>query len=50
MTKQPLCEVFGYPVDNFSPDAIKSREQKLCPYKPGTNQRCTKELMIYRRK
>jgi len=29
---QPLCEVFGYPVDNFSVDCRHHRAEKLCPY------------------
>lgn len=37
----PLAEVFGFPVDNLSPDAIRHRENRLCPF---NNQlpNCTK--------
>jgi hypothetical protein len=38
---QPLCEVFGYLVDNFTPEAIHHRINKLCPYK--NDQPCTKD-------
>lgn len=32
MAKQPLAEVFGFPIDNFSPEAESFRYSKLCPY------------------
>ncbi len=32
MPKQPLAEVFGFPVDNLSPEAENFRAAKLCPY------------------
>ncbi len=32
LPKQPLAEVFGYPVDNFSPQAERYRRLKLCPF------------------
>lgn len=38
---QPLCEVFGYPVDNFSLEAIRHRQYKLCPFK--NDLPCTKD-------
>lgn len=40
--KHPLAEVFGYPVDNFSPEAKANRKNRLCPYNnKGAN--CTKD-------
>ncbi len=41
MPRQPLCEVFGYSVNNHSPEAIFHRVQKLCPYNNIVPQ-CTK--------
>lgn len=38
---QPLIEIFGYPADNFTPEAINSRSNKLCPFQ-GPNVPCTK--------
>ncbi|MGH2480748.1 MAG: NotI family restriction endonuclease, partial [Ktedonobacteraceae bacterium] len=32
LPKQPLAEVFGYPIDNFSPQAERYRRLKLCPF------------------
>jgi len=32
LPKQPLAEVFGYPTDNFSPQAERHRRLKLCPF------------------
>src|SRR5258707_3549990 len=32
LPKQPLAEVFGYPIDNFSPHAERYRRLKLCPF------------------
>ncbi|MDF9827303.1 hypothetical protein M2447_001395 [Ereboglobus sp. PH5-10] len=29
---QPLAEVFGYPINNQSPEAIRARRTKLCPF------------------
>ncbi len=42
MPKQPLAEVFGFPVDNFSPEAERYRARKLCPYNNKTPN-CTKD-------
>lgn len=39
--KQPLAEVFGFPIDNFSPEAERHRRLKLCPYNNKTPN-CTK--------
>lgn len=38
---QPLLEVFGYSVDDFSEDAVRHREQKLCRFQGG-GVSCTK--------
>jgi hypothetical protein len=32
MPKHPLAEVFGFPLDNFSPEAERYRKHRLCPY------------------
>lgn len=32
MAKQPLAEVFGFPVDNDGPEAKRYRENALCPF------------------
>jgi Restriction endonuclease NotI len=32
MAKQPLAEVFGFPIDNVSSDADRYRKNKLCPF------------------
>ncbi len=32
MPSNPLLEVFGYPVDNLSPEATTNRSGKLCPF------------------
>lgn len=38
----PLTEVFGYPTDNFSPEAIRHRDKKLCPFN-NKIPNCTKD-------
>ncbi len=38
----PLAEVFGFPVDNDSPSAIRYRQKKLCPYNNKVPN-CTKD-------
>ncbi len=40
--KQPLAEVFGFPVDNFTPEAQRYRARKLCPYNNRVPN-CTKD-------
>lgn len=40
-TKQPLGEVFGHPVKSQTPDAIRYRSKKLCPFNNGVPN-CTK--------
>ncbi len=42
MPKNPLAEVFGYPVDNMSKDAINHRDGRLCPYHNSSGPNCTK--------
>lgn len=37
----PLGEVFGYPVDNLSPEAEHIRDNKLCPFRNRVDN-CTK--------
>ena len=38
----PLTEVFGYPPDNFSPEADRHRKKKLCPFNNKVPN-CTKD-------
>jgi hypothetical protein len=42
MQKQPLAEVFGFPISNSSVDAIRYRKGKLCPY-GNKVPNCTKD-------
>jgi hypothetical protein len=42
MPKQPLAEVFGYPVDNHSADAKRYRKNCLCPF-GNKVPNCTKD-------
>ncbi len=39
--KQPLAEVFGFPINNLSPEAERHRRLKLCPYN-NKSPNCTK--------
>ena len=32
MPQHPLAEVFGFPPDNFSPEAERHRKNRLCPF------------------
>lgn len=41
----PLAEVFGFPTDNFSPEAKRSRSSKLCPYNNKVPN-CTKDKAL----
>lgn len=47
MPNHPLAEVFGFPADNFSPEAEHCRAGRLCPFKAhrkdGSLQECTKD-------
>jgi hypothetical protein len=40
--KQPLAEVFGFPIDNFSEEAERYRSSRLCPYNNKVPS-CTKD-------
>lgn len=42
MSKQPLAEVFGFPISNFSDDAKRHRQLRLCPYNNKVPS-CTKD-------
>lgn len=42
MPKQPLSEVFGFPVDNDSQEAERYRQNRLCPYNNKVPN-CTKD-------
>lgn len=42
---QPLAEVFGFPVDNHSPQAQRYRKNKLCPYNNKVPN-CTKDKVL----
>jgi Restriction endonuclease NotI len=42
MAKQPLAEVFGFPIDNVSSDADRYRKNKLCPFNNKVPS-CTKD-------
>lgn len=42
MPKNPLAEVFGYPVDNLSQEASNHRQGRLCPYHNSSGLNCTK--------
>jgi hypothetical protein len=44
VAKNPLAEVFGYPTDNQSPEAQRSRALKLCPFNNRVPQ-CTKDSL-----
>ena len=42
MAKQPLAEVFGFPIDNHSPEAKRCRDNALCPF-GNKVPNCTKD-------
>ena len=42
MAKQPLAEVFGYPIDNHSAEAKRCRDNALCPF-GNKVPNCTKD-------
>jgi hypothetical protein len=42
MSKNPLAEVFGFPVDNLTNEANRYRKNKLCPYNNKVPS-CTKD-------
>jgi hypothetical protein len=41
-TKQPLAEVFGFPIDNSSKEAVRYRKHRLCPF-GNRVPNCTKD-------
>ena len=41
MPYQPLAEVFGFPVDNLTPEVERVRKNRLCPYN-NISPNCTK--------
>jgi len=41
-TKNPLAEVFGFPIDNLDKEATRYRKNKLCPYNNKVPS-CTKD-------
>lgn len=42
MPKNPLAEVFGYPVGNMSLEAVNHRQGRLCPFHNSSGLNCTK--------
>jgi hypothetical protein len=42
MRKNPLCEVFGFPISNTSKKALHYRKSRLCPYN-NVSANCTKD-------
>jgi hypothetical protein len=42
MPRQPLAEVFGFPIDNQSEKAIRYRDKRLCPFNNKVPN-CTKD-------
>ncbi|MDX2042176.1 MAG: NotI family restriction endonuclease [Acidobacteriota bacterium] len=42
MTKYPLAEVFGFPMNNTSPEATRHRKKRLCPFNNKVPN-CTKD-------
>jgi len=42
MSKQPMAEVFGFPIDNDSEAAARNRENRLCPFNNKVPN-CTKD-------
>jgi hypothetical protein len=42
MPKHPLAEVFGFPIDNSTPEAERHRTKRLCPYNNKVPN-CTKD-------
>lgn len=46
MPRNPLAEVFGFPVDNFSDEAQRHRAGRLCPYHNSSGINCTKNSAI----
>lgn len=45
MPDHPLAEVFGFPIDNKSPEARRNRKAKLCPFNNKVPN-CTKDKAL----
>jgi hypothetical protein len=43
MQANPLIEVFGYNVTDMSPEAVRHREGRLCPFHNSSGLNCTKD-------
>ena len=43
MSKHPLVEVFGYNVTDMSPEAVRHRMGRLCPFHNSSGLNCTKD-------
>jgi hypothetical protein len=46
MLPNPLAEVFGFPVENMSGDAINHRKGRLCPFHNPSGPNCTKNSVV----
>ena len=42
MSKHPLAEIFGFPTNNQSPEALRHRQKRLCPFNNKVPN-CTKD-------
>lgn len=42
MPRNPLAELFGFPADNFSENAIRNRKERFCPFHNSSGPKCTK--------
>src|SRR5579875_925742 len=42
MPKQPIAEIFGFPINNLSPEAVRYRTKRLCPFNNKVPN-CTKD-------
>lgn len=45
MAKQPIAEVFGFPPDSKTPQAVRYRKNRLCPYNNKVPN-CTKDKIL----
>ncbi len=43
MPRHPLIEVFGYSVSDMSPEAVRHRAGRLCPFHNSSGLNCTKD-------
>lgn len=46
MPGNPLCEVFGFPVENMTETAHNHRRNRLCPFHNPTGANCTKSSVV----